>query len=330
MMYKPLLIFTFFFLLNGCTKKTSQEPFWIYTSLYPHVVQEVTTLLKKKFPDVDFKWYQAGSENVAAKVNAELLSGKTQASLLLTSDPFWYEDLKKRDVLLAYETLKTKDLSNHFKDPHGFYAVCRFPVMVIGYNSDTNLPLPNSFADLTKPIYKDKLAMPNPLESGTAFTAVALLSKKLGWDYFRKLRGNGILVSGGNSAVLGRIETKERPIGIVLLENILQAAEKNPKIKAQYPEDGVVLIPSPIAIVKTTPNKELAQKVYDFFFEHEAQKAIVKSKMYSPFVQIPPPLQAKPFLEIIQNALPWNSNILEAIYNDREEIKKQFFKTVLE
>ena len=91
------------------------------------------------------------------------------------------------------------------------------PVMVIGYNSDSlnEQAAPKSFLELAAPEFKGKVAMGSPLESGTAFTAVAMLAKKLGWDYFKKLRANDVLAAGGNSAVISRIETKERPIGIV-------------------------------------------------------------------------------------------------------------------
>src|SRR5207253_1444548 len=117
-------------------------------------------------------------------------------------------------------------------DTEHFWAVSRLPVMVIGYNTDIykEAEAPKSFADLVLPKFKNKIAMGSPLESGTTFTTVALLSEKLGWDYFSKLRANGALSAGGNSAVLSRIETKERPVGIILLENLLAARRKNPKI----------------------------------------------------------------------------------------------------
>ena len=67
------------------------------------MVQDLNVRLTKSFPDVEFKWYQSGSENVAAKVNSEVLSGQSQADLILTSDSFWYEELKTKGKLLAYD-----------------------------------------------------------------------------------------------------------------------------------------------------------------------------------------------------------------------------------
>lgn len=54
----------------------------------------------------------------------------------------------------------------------------------------------------------------------------------------------------GNSAVLRRIQSKERPVGWVLLENLLRLQKKDPRIKTIFPEDGVVIQANIMAITK--------------------------------------------------------------------------------
>src|SRR3989338_8236695 len=83
----------------GCVKKETGKTIWIYTSVYKDVVSELTPIFEKKFPGVNFEWYQAGSETVAARVNAELATGRSKADLILTSDPFWYRELAERGHL---------------------------------------------------------------------------------------------------------------------------------------------------------------------------------------------------------------------------------------
>ncbi|HRK03107.1 MAG TPA: extracellular solute-binding protein [Oligoflexia bacterium] len=320
----------------GCTK-SGEKPgrtLWIYTSLYNHVVQDLDQKLKSKFPDVEIRWYQSGSENVAAKVNSELLGGNTQADLLLTSDPFWYEELKKKGKLLKYTPPTEAKVRAQFLDPDGFYAGVRLPIMVIGYHRDafSEQEAPKSFNDLLKPTFRDKIAMGSPLESGTAFTSVAVLAKHKGWDYFKKLRENGILVAGGNSAVFGRIETKERPVGIILYENLLAAAAKNPnsRITAVLPSDGVILIPSPVAISATTPHPELAKSVVDFLFSKDAQGAIVSGHMHG-LSELSPPLPGAINLSaVLKLAFPWSPEWIQEVYSKRESIKQQFSEIVLD
>ncbi|MEW6056901.1 MAG: extracellular solute-binding protein [Bdellovibrionota bacterium] len=321
-----------FSLFVGCTKKEQGPTIWIYASFYNHVVQEYDAKLKAKFPNVNFRWYQSGSENIAAKVNSELLSGKTQADLILTADLFWYEDLKAKGVLLKYPSPATSSLAPQFRDPEFAWAVSRVPAMVIAYHSDVygDAQAPKSFSDLVQPQFKNKVAMGSPLESGTTFTTVAQLSRKLGWDFFKKLRANGAISAGGNSAVMAKIETKERPVGIVLLENIIATRRKNPKIKWVFPKEGIVSVPSPIAITSTTSNPELAKQVYDYFFSKEGQEVLLKGDHHGIFADAPAPEGAPDLTKLLAISLPWNSTILHEVHRERDNIKKQFTSIMLE
>lgn len=327
-----LIVLMSILVFAGCTKKSSGPSLWIYTSAYNHVVQVYKADLEKRFPNVEFKFYQSGSENVAAKVNSELLSGKTQADLILTSDPFWYEDLKHKKVLMPYASPLAQGVPAAYKDPENHWVTSRVPLMVIAYNSDaiSDADAPRGFADLTLPKFKDKVAMGSPLESGTTFTTVAMLSKKLGWDYFDKLRANGAISAGGNSAVMGRIETKERPVGIVLLENVIQVQRKNPKIKTVYPNEGVVPIPSPVAIVSTTAHPELAKQVYDYFFSKEGQEVMRKGDVHSIFNDFQTPDGARPLAEFMSKSMQWEWKLIQEIREEREKIKERFSKVMLE
>jgi iron(III) transport system substrate-binding protein len=49
-----------------------------------------------------------------------------------------------------------------------------------------NLPMPSSWADLTNPIYKGHVIMPNPASSGTGFLMIAGMLETLDPDYDKK------------------------------------------------------------------------------------------------------------------------------------------------
>lgn len=312
----------------GCTR--NQNEIWIYTSLYKEVIAEMEPLLKEAFPDHTVRWYQGGSETVASKVNAELAAGGTRADLILTSDPFWYYELKKAGKLLPYDSPAAKEVPAIYRDPENAFVTVRMPVMVIGYNSETYQPeeLPKSWKDLADPKWKDKISMGSPLESGTNFTTVALLSKKYGWDYFQKLRELNIVAAGGNSSVMTRMETKERPIGIVLVENILKNQSKGSPVKAVYPNDGTIPVPSPIAILSSTKNPEGVKKIYDWFFSPKAQQAIVKGGMYSPLPGIASPGNAKEWKDLQSEMMTWNPDLLTELFGARDQVKAKFSEVV--
>ncbi|HSV95590.1 MAG TPA: ABC transporter substrate-binding protein [Spirochaetota bacterium] len=325
-----ILVLSLLLSLSSCSGK---KRIWIYTSIYKEVIETMREPLQKALPaDVEVMWFQSGSENIASKVNAELAAGATRADLILTSDPFWYYELKQEGKLLPYKSPAAKDIPAIYVDPDGAFAGVRLPVMVIGYNSryfTNEADLPKSWKDLADPRYKRLISMPNPLESGSSFTAVALLQKKYGWDYFDKLRNNDIIAAGGNSSVITRIETRERPLGIVLLENVLKAWDKGSPVRPVYPADGTIPIQSPIAILRDSRNPEAARLAYDWFYTKEAQDAIVRGSMYSLFESAPSPEHARSYAELKSTMMPWSADILALMYADRAAIKSKFSETVL-
>lgn len=316
--------------LTSCQKEENE--FWIYTSIYKDTIAEIEGPLKEKFPDLKIQWFQGGSETVAGKVNAELAAGGTKADLFLTSDPFWYLEMKHAGHLLPYQSPAAQTLPEEMKDPENMFVVNRLPLMVIGYNSEaiSENQVPKTWKELQSPQWKEKLSMGNPLQSGTNFTTVAFLSQTYGWDFFKKLRNQKIISSGGNSSVINRMETRERPVGVVLLENILKAQSNGSPVRAIYPSDGPVAIMSPIAISKQTKHTQKAKEIYDWFFSEVAQNAIVKSGMYSPLPNIQAPQGALPWAQIKEKILKWSPQLADEILKKRDEIKKNFSQIILQ
>jgi iron(III) transport system substrate-binding protein len=306
----------------------------IYTSIYENVIAALDPVLKEAFPDVTVRWFQRGSEEVAARLNSEIAAGRVGADLVMTSDPFWYEELKEAGHLLEYRSPAAAGIPAALTDPEGAFVTVRVPVMVLAVNTGRVSPdaQPRTFRELADPAWSGRVTMGDPNRSGSAFTAVAALARKYGWEYFDGLRKNGIVAAGGNSAVLSRVMTGEKDAGIILLENLLQARQQNADapIAIVYPEDGAILVPSPIAIMKATAAADAARRLYDFFLSDAGQRAIVGGWMYSPFDNIPPPPGARPWAEVFSAPLlPWTPDYLRDTTAAREAIKRRFNEIVL-
>lgn len=314
----------------SCTKKEEKTKVWIYTSLYKDTIADIQPKLATAFPDVDVQFYQAGSEEVAAKVQAENLSGKIQADILISSDRFWYEDMAGQQKLVAYKPANSEKVEDFFKHPDSFYTTLSFPVMVIAYNSEavTEKEAPKSFKELSDVKWKDKLSTGSPLASGTNFTTVAFLAKKYGWDYFSQLRKNNVISEGGNSGVVRRLQSKERPVGVVLLENILRLASTDARIKSVIPTDGAVIQSNVLAIVKKDGDQEKTKKIVDWMFGPEGQAAMSRSFMYPSVAGNAAPVGAPTFAEVEKTALPWTREFIAETMKTRDEIKDKFAKII--
>jgi iron(III) transport system substrate-binding protein len=305
---------------------------WIYTSLYKDTIADIQPQLEKQFPDIKFNFYQAGSEEVAAKVNAEELAGGVKADVLISSDRFWYEDLAKQKKLFAYKPKAASKVSGDLKSPEGFYTTLSLPVMVLAYNNEAvpDAKAPKSFKELGDPKWKGQASTGSPLASGTNFTTVAFLQKSYGWDYFKDLKKNEVISEGGNGAVIRRLQTKERPVGWVLLENILRFQDTDKRIKFVIPDDGAVIQNNIIAITQASKSKEAAQKFVEWMYGPEGQQAMIKSFMYSPLPGFAAPKGAPELKQVLAKAKPWSPALIREFMDDREKIKDNYSKIMFQ
>jgi iron(III) transport system substrate-binding protein len=326
-------------LSSGCTLRKET---WIYASLPKDVVVEMAEPLEAAIPDADIRWYQSSIENIEARIASELASGKVKADIVLTGDPLWFEEMKKKGRLLAYESPAVKEMPAWLKDPDGAFATLRVSAMVMAFNAAAlgkQPELPEKWKDLESPKFDRKVSMASPFDSASTLMTVTLLSRDYGWDYFAGLRKLGLVSEGSQSSALTRVETGERPIGILPLETVLRAdrgggtgagiGEAKPQLKVIYPQDGAILVPGPIAILADSEHATLAKRVYDWFFGPQAQGALVRGGTYSPVPKQPSPEGARPWAEISQHALKWEPSTLEQLLAGRDKVKAKFSEAVL-
>ncbi len=302
----------------------------IYTSIYPDIIDNMCKPnVTKAFPDMKVTWFQGGTEKVMTKITGEIKAKKIGADVLMVADPSYYLKLDDQKLLLPYKAKEDAAIIND-KDPNGDWYAVRVCNMIIAYNGD-KLPkedIPTSWEDLANPKWKGRIAMPNPMLSGTAYVAVGALADRFGWEYFDKLQANGIRVEEGNSAIQNKLLTGEYAAAMILEENILKlAATKKEPLKVAYPKEGVVQIPSPIAIFNTTKNPEGAKAIVDWWLSKEGQEAVVKGWMHSVRADVKEPPGAPPTKGITEGRVKVNWRKLA---DNNAQIKEEFRKRVMD
>lgn len=313
---------------DAAGKGGPQGKVMIYTSIYPDIIESVKPAVKKAFGALDVQWFQGGTEKVMTKLSGEIQANKIAADLIMVADPSYYLTLKERKLLFPYASPNNKDVTQA-KDADGAWTAVRISNMIIAYNTAkvSAADAPKTWKDLLDPKWQGKIAMPNPLLSGTAYVAAGALSDKYGWDYFENLKKNGLKVEEGNSAIQNKLLTGEYLVAIILEENILKLASKGEPLKVVYPEDGVVMIPSPIAIFNASQNKEAAKTMVDWWLSKEGQQAIVKGWMHSVRDDVEPPKGAPALKTFADKAVKvdWVK-----LATENEKIKEMFRSKVLE
>lgn len=246
----------------------------LYTSVPTDVIADIETAFEEEYPAVDLQVYRAGTGDVMARIEEELAAGRIGADLLWVADFTVGEDLKERGVLLQYRPPEADALLPILCDEDGYYYAARLLNMVVAYNTEVVTTPPTGYQDLLAPPYRGRVGHATPETSGAFlyFMGTLLQNPDYGEDFFHQLAANEPAIQT-NTKTTARIAAGEMDIGITIDFTVRNLLRENPDapIYFVYPEMGVVMVPSPIAIFKDASNVEGAQAFERYILCKEGQ-----------------------------------------------------------
>ena len=283
---------------------SAQEKLYIYTSMKESMVGDLKTAFMKKHPGIKVDFQSAGAGKLMAKIAAERESGKILADVLWTSEVPDFYQLKTNNLLLPYIPAEVKVLHNPLPDYDGSFTAVRLGTLGIAYNTRFIKEAPKAWADLRKPAFKGAFGIANPALSGTAYMSVAVLSKTFGWEFFEALRANGAKMGKGSGQVVDDTASGDL-VGSLGVDYItLDKVDKGATLALAYPPE-MLVIPSPVAIFKNSPNIGAAKKFVDFLLSQEGQ-TIIANEGTLPVradVKIPERFKLPPVQDAVKRAM---------------------------
>ncbi|OQY26933.1 MAG: hypothetical protein B6244_12195 [Candidatus Cloacimonetes bacterium 4572_55] len=238
---------------------------------YTSIPLEIMTDLKNAFEDkhtlneeikVDMRIYREGSGHVISKLAAEQETGGIKADILWIAEPSYYYQLKERGSLLSYESSYDNHIPDRYKDEEKTFYGARIFMMTIVYNTELVKYPPKRWEDLFDPKWSGRVVMANPIYSGATMIFVGSMVQKYGWEYFTKLKENGMVVVKGNNGAVTKVATGEFSVGVTIHNMILDLKENGSPVDIIYPEDHHVAVTSPIAIFRNSKNVDSAKKIF--------------------------------------------------------------------
>lgn len=308
--------------LGTASSAFAQQKLYVYTSMKESMISEIKTAFAKKHPDIKLDYQSAGAGKLMAKIAAERESGKILADVLWTSEiPDFYQ-LKSQGLLLPFIPTESKALLNPLPDYDGSFTAVRLGTLGIAYNTRFIKEPPKAWDDLKKPAFKGAFGIANPALSGTAYMSVAVLSKAFGWGYFEALRGNGAKMGKGSGQVVDDTASGDLVASLAVDYITLDKIDKGATLALVFPPE-MLVIPSPIAIFKNSPNIEPAKKFVDFMLSKEGQ-TIVANEGTLPVradVTVPERFKLPPVQDAVKRAMKIDYQQLMA---DKEANIKRF------
>ena len=282
----------------------AQQKVFVYTSMKESMVGDLKTAFAKKHPDIKLDYQSAGAGKLMAKIAAERQSGKILADVLWTSEVPDFYQLKSQNMLMAYIPADSKALLNPLPDYDGSFTAVRLGTLGIAYNTRLVKEAPKTWADLQKPAFKGAYGIANPALSGTAYMSVAVLSKAFGWTYFEGLRANGAKMGKGSGQVVDDTASGDLLASLAVDYITLDKIDKGATLALVYPPE-MLVIPSPIAIFRGSPNADAAKKFVDFVLSKEGQ-TIIANEGTLPVrgdVKVPEKFKLPPVEEAMKRAM---------------------------
>lgn len=291
----------------------------LYTSVPQPIIDKIQADFQSKFPDITLEVFRSGTSAVVAKLKAEQEAGAIQADLVWVAEPSTYEDFKAQDLLLQFTPDEADALPAEMKDPDGYYYAGRVINMIVAYNTAVETK-PMSWQSMLNPEYAGKLGFPTPLRSGAAQASVKTLVDALGWEYFEKFKEVGGVQVKNNSTVRDQLSTGELMVGALLDYMARGAKAKGSPVDYIWPEEGAVLIPSPVAIFKNSKNPEAAQVFVNYVLSKEGQQTLVELGNFIPVrPDVDPPAGAPRFDEIKRLPTDW-----KAVRAERQQVNERW------
>jgi iron(III) transport system substrate-binding protein len=320
-------------LLLGVTGASAQDPrleaakkegkvVW-YTSLALPSAEKVARLFETAYPGVKVEVHRTGSERILSRVMQELQAGIKNVDVVHTSDAGHFVLLKGKGLLLKYTPAGVDGFPAGFKDRDGYYFGLRATLNVIAYNTKavSAAEAPKTWKDLLDPKWKGKMVTAHPGYSGVIATHVLALVNQYGWDYFKQLAQNRLMLVQSAVDPSGIVASGERVVAVNSGEyTFYQTKKKGNPIEIVYPKEGVPLVVSPTAITAFAPHPTAAKLFTDFTFSREVQQVMADSEgLYTGHPEVKYPADKPKLSELkLFTVEP------EELEKRNEEIKKRF------
>ncbi len=252
----------------------------VYTAIEADDLKRYAVEFNKHYPDIEIKWVRDSTGIVTAKLLAEkdnpqadVVWGLAATSLML---------LKAEGMTHPYKPKGVEQLDPRFVDsddpPHWtgmdawVAAICVNTVEA----QKLGLPMPTTWKDLTNPVYKGHVVMPNPNSSGTGFLDVSswlqMYGEQGGWEFMDALHQNIAWYTHSGSKPCRQAGSGETTIGVSFAYRGAKVKNQGAPIEIVMPSEGAGWDMEATTIIKGTKNLEAAKKLVDFSVSREANE----------------------------------------------------------
>jgi iron(III) transport system substrate-binding protein len=257
----------------------------VYTALETDQLKAYTESFQKTNPNIDLKFVRDSTGVIIAKLLAE--KANPQADVVLGVAASGMEIFKAEGMLAPYAPAGFDKLIPTYSDksrPPAWVGQDVYAAAVC-YNTvegqKKGIPKPETWKDLTKPVYKGQITMPNPASSGTGYFDVTawlqLWGDADGWKYMDALHENIAQYTHSGSKPCRQAGAGEFVVGISFEYRANDVKKKGAPVEIVFPKEGLGYDIEGSGIMKGTKKMDAAKKLMDWVASKEANEAYSKN-----------------------------------------------------
>jgi len=261
----------------------------VYTALETDQLKAYEAGFNKVNPNIEIKWVQDSTGVITAKLLAEKANPKADVVMGVAASSLALLD--SQGMLVPYAPLNLDAIMAAYRDkksPPAWFGMDVWGATVCFNTVEAQkkgIPKPETWKDLTKPIYKGQVVMPNPASSGTGFFDVnAWLTlwgddngKGGGWKYMDALHENIAQYTHSGSKPCTMAAAGEYVVGISFEYRANTNKAKGAPIDLVFPKEGLGWDLEAFAIHKGTKNLDAAKKLADWASSKDAMQLYGKN-----------------------------------------------------
>jgi iron(III) transport system substrate-binding protein len=257
----------------------------VYTALETDQIKAYEEAFKKANPNIDIKWTRDSTGVITAKLLAE--KANPQADIVIGTSASSLAVLENEGMLQPYAPKGLDKITPQYRDPKNPPQWVGMDVYgaAICFNTveaaKLGLPKPETWKDLTKPIYKGKIVMPNPASSGTGYLDVSGWIQMWGdaeaWKFMDALHENIAQYTHSGSKPCRQAGAGEFPIGVSFEYRAVTTKKGGAPIDIIFPKEGLGWDLEASGIMKDTKKVEAARALMDWLATPEAMQLFAKN-----------------------------------------------------
>jgi iron(III) transport system substrate-binding protein len=261
----------------------------VYTALETDQLKAYQEGFAKAHPEVDIKWVRDSTGVITAKLIAE--KANPQADVVMGVAASSLALLDQQGMLEPYAPLNLDGVMAQYRDkknPPAWFGMDVWGATIC-FNTvegqKKGIPKPETWKDLTKPVYKGQIVMPNPASSGTGFFDVTAwltlfgddAGKGGGWKFMDALHENIAQYTHSGSRPCNMAGAGEFVVGISFEYRANTNKAKGAPIELVFPKEGLGWDLEAFGIHKGTKNLAAAKKLADWASSKDAMRLYGKN-----------------------------------------------------